>query len=91
MKYCRKKYQKKVEKKVVTRLLEELSELNPSATFEVINESTISTNLSGAKLGDIKIPDNAKFLGDEGESCFYGFVYVLYNSKKISINTEGVY
>lgn len=84
-------YTIKVEKKVVTRLLEELCELNPSATFKEFNDSTIHTSLSDEKLGNIKIPDDAKFLGDESESCFYGFVRLLYNSKKISINTEGVY
>ena len=92
MKYCRKKYQKKVEKKNdVTMLVEKLSELNSSACFVEINNSTISTDLFGDKLGDIKIPDEAKFLGDEGESCFYGFVRVLYNSKEISINSKGIY
>lgn len=92
MKYCREKYQKKVEKKkAVTMLVEELFELNPSAYFVEVNNSTISTDLYGDKLGDIKIPDEAKFLGDESESCHYAFVDVLYNSKKITILNEHLY
>lgn len=88
MKYSRKRYRKGQKKEVIETLVKKLSLLNPSTTFRKVDSNTIVTNLSGNKLREIKIPPNAKFLDDKGESCLYGFVCILYDSKEFTITSE---
>lgn len=76
--------------KKLASLIKMLSELNPSATFEY-SCGDISTNLSGDALGNVQLPEGVDFLGDEGESCHYGFVRISYDSEKYTIKNDCIF
>lgn len=82
----RKEEKNKVKK--LTKLIQILSELNPSATFEYHSGEDIYTNLKKNELRNVKLPEGAKFLSDENVSCHYGFIRISYDSENCVIKSE---
>lgn len=91
MKYSAIRKNEKKRRKRLKQLITMLSELNPSATFDECSEREIHTNLKSDELGSIKIPAETYFVGDETESCYYGYVVICYDSENYVIKNECIF